>query len=65
MDEELEVDVERVWEGKGVHLHDAINDAWFNAKKDGAGAGTYFVQSIAIEAENPIHGYVVVIGPGS
>ena len=64
MDEELEVDVERVWEGKGQHLHDAIDDAWNNAKREGAGPGTYVVQAIAIEAENPIRGYVVVIGPG-
>lgn len=64
MDEELEVDVERVWEGKGQHLHDAIDDAWNNAKKDRAEPGTYVVQAIAIEAENPIRGYIVVIGPG-
>ena len=64
MDEEIEVDVERVWEGKGMHLHDAIDDAWNNAKKDGAGPGRYVVEAIAFDAENPIRGYIVVIGPG-
>lgn len=64
MDEEVEVDVERVWEGKGEHLHDALEDAWQRAKKDQAPPGTYVVQGIAIETENPIRGYIVVIGPG-
>lgn len=57
-------DFEVVWEGRGQHLHDAIDDAWQNAKKEGAGPGTYVVQAIAIETENPIRAYVVVIGQG-
>lgn len=66
MDEEVEVevDVERVWEGKGVDLHSALEDAWQNAKGDKAPPGTYVVQGLAIETENPIRGYIVVIGPG-
>ena len=64
MDEELVVDVERVWEGKGEHLHNALDDAWKAAQRDGAEPGTYVVQGIAIETENPIRGYIVVIGPG-
>jgi hypothetical protein len=64
MDEEVEVELQPVWEGRGQHLHDALDDAWQNAKKDGAEPGTYVVQGITIETENPIRGYVVVIGPG-
>ena len=33
-------------------------------EEDGAEPGTYVVQAIAIETENPIRGYIVVIGPG-
>jgi hypothetical protein len=53
-----------VWQGYGKHLQMAIENAWEKAKADGAESGTYVVQTIAIEAENPIHGYIVVIGPG-
>jgi hypothetical protein len=62
MSEEGEFEV--VWEGRGPHLHDALDDAWQNAKRDGAEPGTYVVQAIAIETENPIRTYVVVIGGG-
>jgi hypothetical protein len=66
MDEEVEVDVEveRVWEGKGEKLHAALEDAWERAKKDQAPPGTYVVTNIVIETENPIRGYIVVIAPG-
>jgi hypothetical protein len=52
------------WEGYGEHLQAALENAWEKAKEDEAKPGTYVVQTIAIEAENPIHGYIVVIGPG-
>jgi hypothetical protein len=58
-------DYEPLWEGRGQHLHDAIDDAWKQAKKDGAEPGTYVVQAIAIETENPIRTYIVIIGPGN
>jgi len=53
-----------VWEGYGKTLTTALNNAWKQAKSDGAKPGTYVVQTIAIETENPIRGYIVVIGPG-
>ncbi len=59
-DEEIEV----LWEGRGKSLHDALEHAWNQAKKDGAEPGTYVVEGIAIETENPIRTYVVIIGPG-
>ena len=55
---------EPLWEGRGEHLHDALEDAWKRAKDDGAEPGTYVVQGIAIETENPIRTYIVIIGPG-
>ena len=68
MDEEVEVEVEieRAWQGKGQKLHDALEDAWQNAKNDHPPAppGTYVVTDITIETENPIRGYIVVIAPG-
>jgi hypothetical protein len=57
-------DLTRAWEGRGQHLHDALDDAWNNAKKGGAEPGTYVVQYVAIETENPIRTYIVIIGPG-
>ena len=53
-----------VWEGYGEHLTTALEHAWEQAKKDGAKPGKYVVQTIVIETENPIRGYIVVIGPG-
>ena len=53
-----------VWEGYGKHLETALENAWEKAKGSGAKPGTYVVQTIAIETENPIRGYIVVIGPG-
>jgi len=53
-----------VWEGYGKTLPTALTNAWNVAKKDGAKPGKYVVQSIVIETTNPIHGYIVVIGPG-
>jgi hypothetical protein len=57
-------DLTQSWEGRGQHLHDALDDAWNNAKKNGAEPGRYVVQYVAIEAENPIRTYIVIIGPG-
>jgi hypothetical protein len=53
-----------VWEGYGKELHTALENAWELAKEDGAKPGKYVVHSIVIETVNPIHGYIVVIGPG-
>jgi hypothetical protein len=57
--------------GKGKSIEEAAENAWANAK-DGtaeagfragkAPAGTYKLDIYA-EAENPIHGYIVVISP--
>ena len=60
----MDKEVEKIWEGRGPDLHAAIEDAWHTAKKAGAGPGQFTVQAIAIEASNPIHSYVVVIGHG-
>jgi hypothetical protein len=59
-DEEFEL----LWEGRGDTLHDALEDAWSRAKEDQAEPGTYVVQGIAVETENPIRTYIVIIGPG-
>ena len=53
-----------LWEGRGTSLHEALEDAWKHAKKDKAEPGRYVVQGIAIETENPIRTYIVIIGPG-
>jgi hypothetical protein len=47
---------------KKASLQGAIEDAWANAKKDHA-SGAFVVDSIEIEADNPIHAYIVVIKP--
>lgn len=47
---------------KKASLQCAIEDAWENAKKDHA-SGTFVVDRIEIEADNPIHAYIVVISP--
>jgi hypothetical protein len=56
-------DSEQRWEGRGEHLHSAIEDAWNQAKRGGAEPGTYVVEAIAFEASNPIHSYIVIISP--
>ncbi len=43
-------------------LETAFDRAWEDAKAKGAQPGQYTVQ-IAIEAENPIHSYIVLIIP--
>ncbi len=53
-----------LWEGRGKDLTAALEHAWERAKDDGAEPGTYVVQGIAIETENPIRTYIVIIGPG-
>lgn len=60
----MDDEVEAVWEGRGPDLHSALEDAWHTARKDGAEPGQFVVQAIAIEAGNPIHSYIVVIGAG-
>jgi hypothetical protein len=50
-------------EGDNASLQDAIVNAWENAAKDNAPAGTYAVSDIEITTVNPIHGYSVTITP--
>ena len=50
------------YEGRGGNLGAAFENAWKSAKESGAPPGRYTVE-IAIEAENPIRGYIVVISP--
>jgi hypothetical protein len=58
----MELD-ENVYQGQGEKLHDALDDAWNKAKAKGAQPGRYQVESIVVEASNPIHSYIVVIQP--
>lgn len=44
-------------------LHKAIERAWDDAKAKGGQPGRYTVHKIEIEASNPIHSYIVTIGP--
>ncbi|HKN63402.1 MAG TPA: hypothetical protein VJV76_03620 [Gaiellaceae bacterium] len=53
---------DKCYRGKGGNLGSALEHAWDNAKAEGAPAGTYKVE-IAIEAENPIRGYIVKLTP--
>jgi hypothetical protein len=50
------------YEGRAPNLEAAFEEAWKVAQASGAPAGLYTVQ-IAIETENPIRSYVVVITP--
>jgi hypothetical protein len=60
--EEIEI-VESSWEpGRGGSVEVAAERAWENAKKAGAGPGTYELK-ILVEAENPITTYIVIISP--
>jgi hypothetical protein len=49
--------------GTGATLEEATAHAWENARAHGAKPGTYEVTKIEIEAVNPIHAYIVTIGP--
>jgi hypothetical protein len=51
---------DRSWSGEAPNLEAAFEQAWHNAKKDEAPAGTYKV-AIQIVTENPIRGYIVTI----
>jgi hypothetical protein len=51
------------WEGRGERLHPALEDAWNKARAKDAKEGTYKVESILIEVENPIRTYIVTIAP--
>jgi hypothetical protein len=53
---------EKSHKGTGSNLGAAFENAWNSAKENGAAPGVYTVQ-IAIEAENPIRGYIVIITP--
>lgn len=53
---------DRCYKGKGGNLGSAFEHAWENAREQGAPAGQYKVE-IAIEAENPIRGYIVKLTP--
>jgi hypothetical protein len=48
-------------EGPHASLHDAIANAWDDAKGKNLPAGRYVVDEIEIETTNPIHAYVVKI----
>ena len=55
----------RAWEGqRRTSAGGARATPGNSAKENGAQPGTYMVETIAIEAENPIRGYIVVISPG-
>ena len=62
MDRDNDYDDKR-YKGKGGNLGAAFENAWNTAKENGAPPGVYTVE-IAIEAENPIRSYIVVICPG-
>ena len=53
---------DRSYKGSGGNLGAAFENAWNSAKEEGAQPGRYKVE-IAIETENPIRGYIVVITP--
>jgi hypothetical protein len=53
---------ENHYKGSGGNLGAAFENAWNAAKEQGAPPGVYRVE-IAIEAENPIRGYIVKIIP--
>ena len=57
-------------EGKGSAKRDeggliqAIDNAWEDAKKNGAQPGdTLTIQQIQVQGNNPIHTYIVFVGP--
>jgi hypothetical protein len=50
------------YEGRGTNLGAAFEHAWQNAKERGGPPGVYTVE-LAIEAENPITTYIVIITP--
>jgi len=49
--------------GTGATLEEATAHAWENARAQGAKPGKYELTKIEIEAVNPIHAYIVTIGP--
>jgi hypothetical protein len=58
----MDRDDDKRYKGTGGNLGAAFENAWNSAKENGAEPGVYSVE-IAIEAENPIRGYIVVITP--
>jgi hypothetical protein len=57
-------------EGRGQATKDeggffkALDRAWDDAKSNGAGSDDWLtVQQIQVQGNNPIHTYVVIIGP--
>ncbi|HEY2208742.1 MAG TPA: hypothetical protein VGH26_05575 [Gaiellaceae bacterium] len=53
-----------VYEGSGPSLEAAFEDAWHSAKRNNAPPGRYKATVVGVDAENPIHSYIVTIGPG-
>jgi len=39
----------------------ALENAWEDAKKNGGKAGTYIVERIELDCQNPIHTYTAII----
>jgi hypothetical protein len=54
--------IANTWHGQGKSLDAAIEQAWEEAKANGAGPGTYRLLDISFAAENPITEYSVIIG---
>jgi len=54
--------IANTWHGQGIDIDKAIDAAWQEAKKSGAGPGTYRILDISFAAENPITEYSVLIG---
>ena len=42
-------------------LDQALENAWEDAKKNGGQPGTYVVERIEVDCQNPIHSYTVII----
>ena len=42
-------------------LNEALERAWKDAEKNGGQPGTYIVERIEVECENPITAYTVII----
>lgn len=51
------------WRGQGHTLDAAFADAWNNARREGAQPDKEYKIEISIIGNNPIHTYVIVIGP--
>jgi hypothetical protein len=54
---------DETWEGEGPTVEAAFENAWHHAKEKGARPGRFAARVVGVTAENPIHSYIVVIGP--